>query len=669
MSPCLRKFKVDLKCILGAMGLLPYVLCAADPADGGWPSGDTPDKLADPAALRAAMPWLQEQQDWTELATPEQIALFEGQETEWKKVPKESFQFEGVNPELFGSALPAPGVHPRVFFSPEDVPEISRRYAGSKAKVNAEVVFSKSIWDPSTPDGQWYNRLAKGDLRDLRFEEDFDIANGNHYFKGYRCSIHITHTPHLPRVLAAVAAHALFTGDDRLGKEIATVITNYYTLRESIIDEQNARGTREYVEKFKRGEVKRAPWPNDLWRGMHLVSGGENVGIAYDYAAKWMTEDQKAVMRRVISKMTKGKRSYGQNGPVRWRDTNWVGWDLNLTVTVAAIQGEEGFDPELFDVGEETLDGYLTWGINRYGTILETNGKNGAGFEYALKTAVVLARQGRTNYFGHPHLRKLASAQVQNVVPAGGRNVNNGTYGCSDFDRARYLAAAYPQDAAANWLIQGGRPPAEDEPLSQYRFRLENDRAEVQAKGLQPLVWNRTRPDGVVDFWIPSSKFKQPVGKDGKELEPWERAHLALPLDWVDEVHGQLNTRSSNDKEAAYLMMEARPDLYCGGHQQHDAGHFYFSALGVNWAIESDNGLRDSRVHNVVLIDGIGQGVAQHMSPSKVEWLCSNVTEQAAFASADLKRGYAFLWSSPMHYSWTHAEKSAIAEWQPETDP
>jgi hypothetical protein len=109
--------------------------------------------------------------------------------------------------------------------------------------------------------------------------------------------------------------------------------------------------------------------------------------------------------------------------------------------------------------------------------------------------------------------------------------------------------------------------------------------------------------------------------------------------------------------------------LYCGGHQQHDAGHFYFSALGKNWAIESDHGLRDSRVHNVVLIDGIGQGEAQHLSPSKVDWLGSEVTKDAAFASADLSRGYAFLWSSPMHYSWTHPEKDAISEWRPETDP
>lgn len=165
----------------------------------------------------------------------------------------------------------------------------------------------------------------------------------------------ILHTPHLARALAVAAAHALFTEDHELSKEVATVIYNYYKLRESIIDQHNERGTKEYIDRYKQGKEELEPWPNDLWRGMHLISGGDNLGMAYDFSATWMNEDQKKLMRRVIKKSVAGKRAYGQNGPLRWRDTNWVGWDLNIIVSAVAIEGEEGYDPEIIKVCNETL--------------------------------------------------------------------------------------------------------------------------------------------------------------------------------------------------------------------------------------------------------------------------------------------------------------------------
>jgi hypothetical protein len=77
------------------------------------------------------------------------------------------------------------------------------------------------------------------------------------------------------------------------------------------------------------------------------------------------------------------------------------------------------------------------------------------------------------------------------------------------------------------------------------------------------------------------------------------------------------------------MMFEARPDLFSGGHQHHDAGHFYLSAHGVDWGVEGNNGLRSSLYHSVVMIDAKGQGAAQHFSPMRVKSFTAATTEDA----------------------------------------
>ncbi len=618
------------------------LLLSAEAVPGWHLPGDTPEKLARPEALTAKSEHLRSYPHWTQFATPEQQALYDGPETEWPLIPAEAYDLEGFDVSILGSAVPPPGEHPRILFSMEDVPamraRLLRTQAGRERLEESGRALAATLLNPETDDGKVFAKLASGEVSDLRFMDPYKGANGNHRFEGYPTfGLNAAHVCYWPRNLHALAFYALLEGDEPLSRRTAEAVYQYFKLREPLIDAQNARGVDPNAPQA---------WPGDVWRGMHYVAGEGHLGFAYDLTARFMTEEQKALMRRVIVKATAGKRSYGANGPVRWRDTNWVGWDTQHFLTHLAIEGLPGYEPEIYQSGRDTVYGYLTYGINAHGNIFETNGKNGAGLHFALTSAVALARRG-DNLLGHPHLRKMSEAQVQQTVPDKTMNVNNGTYGCANFGQAGFLKNLYPGDASANWLLKTTHNRGVPTGGNQRRFPR-----------IHPLT-----ADEFFDF----APYEPPEGVAEGDIV--SRAPLGLPLDMADGIHGQLNTRSSQGVDAAFLMFEARPDLVWGGHQQHDAGHFYFSALGVNWAIESDHGLRDSRVHNVVLIDGKGQGDSQHLSPSRVDWLGSAVTEHAAFAAADLSKGYAYMWSSPMHYSWTHADREAVAEWGPETDP
>jgi len=475
-------------------------------------------------------------------------------------------------------------------------------------------------------------------------------GNGNHQFEGYKPGIYAAHVCYWPRNLASLAFYALIKDDEGLSRRTAAAVYHYYKLREPSIDAQNDRGKDPKAEDG---------WPSDLWRGMHHIAGEAHLGIAYDLTARYMTEEQRILMRRVIAKATAGKRSYAANGPLRWRDTNWVGWDTQQLLCHLAIEGEVGYDPAVYAAERDTIRAYLNYGISRYGTIFETNGKNGAGLHFALTSAIALARRG-DNYLGHPHLRRMSTSQVHQVVPAGGRNMNNGTYGCALFGNAGFLKNLYPQDRAADWLIQQGQTLDEND----REFDLTTYEQQLQDRSIN---WRRLHPL-TADTMFEVATFEGAADADGQGLPTWRRDYLNLPLDFEDPQHGQFCTRSSNDQDALYLMIEARPDLYCVGHQHHDAGHFYLSALGREWAVENDRGIRDSVLHNVVLIDGKGQGDTQHCAPAKARWLGATLSEHAAFAVMDLKHAYDYIWTTPMHYSWNHDERLRF-RWEPEIDP
>lgn len=611
----------------------------------GWHlPGDTPEKLADPLATREAITALREQDLWTEHATPEQIALFDGPETEWPQLPMTAYDLEGVNTAWIGSEVPAPGLHPRILFSPEDVPAIRARLMGTEDWVATEVQLQRSLLDPESDDGKVFKKLATGDLEGLEFPDDGNRgSNGRHVFKGYgKPGIYAAHVPYWPRNLNAIGFYALITGDDALGQKAANAVVNYYKLREPLIDLQNARAEDPNAEDA---------WPFDVWRGMHWVAGEGHLGFAYDMTAMHMNAEQREFMRQIIVKATGGKRAYAANGPVRWRDTNWVGWDTQHVLTHLAIEGLEGYEPELLEGLRDTVYGYLTYGISPYGTIFETNGKNSAGFQYAMNSLVAVARRGNQHFLGHPHLRKLASSQIHQVPPAGGHNFNNGTYGGAFFKEGGFLKNLFPEDKTTDWLLLQGQPKPEEKDLATYREELEN---------MHSLY--RFTPLTATNF-LRQASFE---GVEGKET--WERDYLNLPLDFEDPHHGQLTTRSGNHKDALYLMTEARPDLYTGGHQHYDAGGFYLSAYGVNWGVEGNNGIRSSRFHSVVLIDGEGQGDNGHFSPARADWLGAVKNDHAAFARMDQKHAYDYIWTLAPHYSWEKDSRKAL-DWEPETHP
>jgi len=138
---------------------------------------DTPDQLADPDIATQYIPRLKLQGKWTDhvKVTPEQLKLLDGPPAKFPTTDAASFDLTGFNQALLGSAVPPPGVYPRLLFSEADLPMLRERMKanklGQQAMIEWDVLFHKTWWDPSTKDGKIFVKLAMGQTADLHFPD------------------------------------------------------------------------------------------------------------------------------------------------------------------------------------------------------------------------------------------------------------------------------------------------------------------------------------------------------------------------------------------------------------------------------------------------------------------------------------------------------------------
>jgi hypothetical protein len=114
---------------------------------------------------------------------------------------------------------------------------------------------------------------------------------------------------------------------------------------------------------------------------------------------------------------------------------------------------------------------------------------------------------------------------------------------------------------------------------------------------------------------------------------------LNMPLTWFDPVRSSLVTRNAWTKDATKVEFECRTDSYSASHEHADRGNFTLAALGRDWAKEDFRSI-ETRHHNSVLIDGMGQG----FWPGPGKWLGMKENDFALLAACDCKDPYDWVW-------------------------
>lgn len=494
------------------------------------------------------------------------------------------------------SKVPPPGVHPRILISPEDLPGLRKRLAETEngrllhAMLKARV--EDSLRDPEKWSSRLYQKLAAGDKEGvlaLVSEKGGFPPNIGHY------------QPWLYAIVMELF-DAMIEEDAVRGKQAAAAIATYAEL------------IRPGLEK-----ALSAPMSDDVWRvrvsgpitgsgvvdqGLREGLGGHLLGYAYDFGYNFMTGDQRSAVRGVIASATRGRLWIGARLPHHFRNWNWIAVGLQQPLLALSIEGEEGYDPRVYKLGAEIARDYLTYGISASGESTEAVGYTQFGLVWGNPFFVAAARRGE-NLLVHGHHRAMLDWYVHSMEPGRFRFTSHGDGG--DVAPAIWTLAMwryfFPDDGRADFLWQGL--------VRGLNTDVENFHI------IEPMLW----------------------AGDAKPVDHAWGADLGLATTKFDPVRGSLNARSAWSADAASVQFECRVDSVGGSHEHADRGNFTLFAHGRSWAKENFRSV-ETRHHNCVLIDGMGQG----FWPGPGRWLGHEEKNGVLTAAADAAEAYNWWW-------------------------
>ena len=510
---------------------------------------------------------------------------------------------------LFG--VPAPGVHPRILFSADDLPRIRARFAADAAGIGMLAALrsqlAKGIGTPGTWEEQTFSALAAGDLDAFRVAYKESPEDDNPPGSGFRTNIpgRLFSTRWGPRnpLLVAMEVQALVAliDDDAVaGQRAANALATYARYLSPKVDAANARPRHEFHWSSTRYLV-----PNE-------------VAYGYDWAWKWMTPAQRESLSSLIVRATVGKYTLGMDLPAHWRNWNHLGLTESYAACMFAIEGEPGDDPRGRDRIFEVYRDYLSYGIDKLGFGTEGIGYQTLGIGHLSSPLLAFANRGR-NLFTHPHWRRhTESWLVQAMQPFGGGWQSNSDLGnfapsLSMLGLQKYL---YPDSAGIDFVLR-------NHPL------------------IQKKEWLKIAADANEAQWLTSV---MPAATDTREQAQREAAALVGGgLTFYDPERGSLYTRTGWGVDDLVLHVDCRIDTTFATHDHADRGQFTLAALGRAWACD---GFRDteSKFHNLVTIDGRGQGY--FATPGR--WIAAEDTPEATTAIVDAKYCWDWQWTKSM---------------------
>ncbi len=492
--------------------------------------------------------------------------------------------------------VPPVGVHPRVLMSPEDISAIQARVTlGDQADRYFRII--------------WNDVQAKAKTGDM----------------------------------LCMGLKALVTDDDKLGRQAAEDLVKEARFREPIIDIFNTHegmahirdnwyyyarvsiskvGDMYYDDAFEKGGAaliaklarQGVTYGNDGDR--HQSVFFNSVLMNYDYLYRWFTQDERTLVRRVLSKLTYGRYTTGMELPGHMFINNHMSMGEDLLLLNLAIEGEEGWDPRLLKEYAPAVCNKITYDVSLGGLLHEKcKGFLPERASLAIARRASQPESGALPLLAHDHLKLMVWGKVMDstnlfarygsgrrvAVPPLGQGLTesrfwtmglgSGPWMDQFFNWAFLLKHVYPKDPVVDYYYKSrmrdhglgaaGTDPAETLPTPRIDYSHRDVMLLMATDGL------RDKAGQVIDY-------------DDQGLP---KEVLVKTEAWVDLARGAAMSRSSWDPNALMIHYECRSDVLSAGHETPEAGDFNLTAHGVEWSTRRD-WYMDCYFRNMVLIDG-----------------------------------------------------------------
>ena len=502
------------------------------------------------------------------------------------------------------SKIPAPGVHPRMLLSPEDLPGLRQRLketeTGRVLKATLRERVRDAIANPKAWGTEFYAKLAVG-------EKDGAERLCNEH-KGLPPAV--GHYQPFLYAMVMEAFDAMVDDDAVRGQKAGKALATYARLFRPAVEKVLAGSLNDDVWRAKVSGPTTGDWSSE--QGAREVVGGHLLGYGYDFAYNFMDQADRAVIRGLIAKATAGRVWMGARLPHHFRNWNWIACGLAQPLLALAIEGEEGYDPRVYKLGVEIARDYLTYGISEQGCSTEAVGYTQFGLVWGNPFFVAATRRGE-NFLAQNHHRAMIDWYLQAMEPSGEVWTSHGDGGDTgpSIPTLAMWKYFYPNDPKIDFVWRNVVNAGGKSGLT------------TKLHVIEPLIF---ATDALTDA-------------NGKPVDYAAGAKLNLAKTWVEPVRGSLIAHEKWSPDALALQFECRSDSVGASHEHADRGAFTFSAMGRSWAKDNFRSI-ETRHHNGVLIDGRGQG----FWPGPGKWLGVIDEAGATVAACDAKDAYTWWW-------------------------
>ena len=232
---------------------------------------------------------------------------------------------------------PAPGVHPRVLFHPDDLPALRRKLAESKpGKLQMDgirAVLDKDLTGPKARFAALYDAAVAGEGKAEMLDVQFACPI---VYEAFRC---------------------LIDDDEAGGKKAAAALVTLAKLDDAELDKAFAAEDRKAAEA-EAAEAAGKPIPptstlavirpplRDYQETKGLTQHGL-LGLGYDFAYGWMTDAQRDAVRRVIAKAQANETILCAEGLPAFpaNVSNWIPMHMRLLLAHLRHRGRERLRP------------------------------------------------------------------------------------------------------------------------------------------------------------------------------------------------------------------------------------------------------------------------------------------------------------------------------------
>ena len=538
----------------------------------------------------------------------------------WGKAPLTDFGSRPVTFDLNGvrrlNPAPAPGIHPRICFGPQDLPDVRQRLKATRAGQEA-----------------WKNILCWTEMMKGRYDDTAEYAKPDRWnggFGGLRGRVPLFRlglkrdgkSPAYNRSPVALATWTALV--DGTATEFPTYYWNTMALEAfRCLIEDDAAGAKDCARAVITAmrldqaaretdrAAKQAKDPSKPLAPPAQPVGGFQLAFAYDFLFNQLDAAQRKALHEELAASTWSHDNYGTFNTAESSRSNWATFSYWL-YQVLAIEGEPGFNELKVRGMFRGWRNLMTYGWFQSGATFEGEAKNQLGMDGIILFTMRAQQYGFDNLSGHPYLQAYARSFLPHSANAmltgfhkydllGGSRGGSGGFASTDSLGLKYM---FPQDPVIDWY---------------YREAMGEEYGGVP-----------DRPDGYYNgllfFAIYASDF------DSVKREP---ASLGLGNTFFCGERALMMTRSAWDPNATQLNLHVRQAN--GGHPFADRNAIMVAGAGRIW---SPNGYASFRTfeNSVVAIDGLSQS---ELVPGRL--VDFQDQPQATFAVGDAK--YCWDWS------------------------